>query len=247
MRRRHWLLRTKRPRARHFARSGLFAFEKGLDLASEATCRTWLGTTYNFILLHWQVFHCDIKPGNCLVAFDRSGKHHDYKPKHFRQAQIKLSDFGVSRVIQPNSATSTDSSTASATVHTAPASAATTATVSYSALRNSAGIAGSEAYMCPEMLQLIHDLKNGRITEIPEVDEPMLVVNDSFGCGCVIAFLCSRGLHPFQSKLTFKVSKNIRTNKRLPLKELEIVRTRVCVLRRVLLLVCVTVQTCVQG
>ena len=42
-----------------------------------------------------QVAHCDIKPANVLCSFDRSGRRRDYKPKYFKEAQLKLTDFGA--------------------------------------------------------------------------------------------------------------------------------------------------------
>ena len=41
------------------------------------------------------VFHCDIKPANALVRFDRSGTERSFKPKHFKEACLKLADFGA--------------------------------------------------------------------------------------------------------------------------------------------------------
>ena len=49
-----------------------------------------------------------------------------------------------------------------------------------------------------------------------------LIANDSFGCGCAIAFLCSRGLHPFASALHPSLSDNILANRRMRRKELGI-------------------------
>ena len=86
------------------------------------------------------VFHCDIKPANVLVAFDRDGKKRkSFKPQYFKAAQLKLADFGVSRVIhRPVSfaglhAVETDSTSD------------TTATVSLNGLDNMDCIAGTQA------------------------------------------------------------------------------------------------------
>ena len=37
----------------------------------------------------------------------------------------------------------------------------------------------------------------GEVAAELEVDANLLAANDAFGCGCVIAQLCSRGVHPF--------------------------------------------------
>ena len=34
------------------------------------------------------VMHCDIKPGNLLVSFNRSGKRKECKPRNFHLAQL---------------------------------------------------------------------------------------------------------------------------------------------------------------
>eukprot|EP00750_Incisomonas_marina_P008288 INCI15419.3.p1 GENE.INCI15419.3~~INCI15419.3.p1 ORF type:complete len:973 (-),score=147.77 INCI15419.3:199-2901(-) len=156
------------------------------------------------------VFHCDIKPANVLVAFDRDGKKRkSFKPQYFKAAQLKLADFGVSRVIhRPVSfaglhAVETDSTSD------------TTATVSLNGLDNMDCIAGTQAYMCPELLCVLNELKNdhqhvGRV----DVVDGMLEANDAFGCGCVVGFLCSRGMHPFGHANRRDVPKNILANKR---------------------------------
>ncbi len=155
------------------------------------------------------VFHCDLKPANVLVSFDRSGRAHSLKAKHFGKAQVKLADFGVSRVVRP----STDA-----------ASETTTATVSVSAVEaSSAGIAGTEAFMCPEVLRLLRDIKAGGLTQDPDIGAELLAANDAFGCGCVLAYLCSDGKHPFQPAGIWKnVAENILAARRVPMKNLNI-------------------------
>ncbi len=46
------------------------------------------------------VFHCDIKPANMLVRLDRSGTNRSFKPKHFKEANLKVADFGT-HVVMP--------------------------------------------------------------------------------------------------------------------------------------------------
>ena len=41
------------------------------------------------------VFHCDIKPANTLMRFDRSGTVHSCKRKYYKEATIKVADFGA--------------------------------------------------------------------------------------------------------------------------------------------------------
>ncbi len=43
------------------------------------------------------VFHCDIKPANVLVRFDRSGVSRSCKPNHFKEASLKVADFGAGK------------------------------------------------------------------------------------------------------------------------------------------------------
>ncbi len=47
------------------------------------------------------VFHCDIKPANMLVRLDRSGTNRSFKPKHFKEANLKVADFGTHVVFMP--------------------------------------------------------------------------------------------------------------------------------------------------
>lgn len=106
-----------------------------------------------------RVFHCDIKPANVLVAFGRSGKKRsEFKPKYFKDAQLKLADFGVSRVLKQAGAGAG-----------AAAATTTTASVSLEGLQAAQGVAGTESYMCPELLQLLRDLKQGKLQTEPEI------------------------------------------------------------------------------
>ena len=54
------------------------------------------------------------------------------------------------------------------------------------------GIVGTQAFMAPEILRRLRQQQSGMLTKNIEdaVTEPMLVANDSFGCGCAIAYLC---------------------------------------------------------
>lgn len=156
------------------------------------------------------VFHCDIKPANILVRFSRSGRARQFKPKYFKEAIIKVADFGVSRVIHPESS----------------GGAATTATVSLAALDGTEGIAGTEAFMAPEMLRVLRRLKAGNADAVQEVTAQLLTANDSFGCGCVIAHLCTRGVHPFYSPLFVNVVDNIVEGRRSALDQLGFVDKR---------------------
>ena len=158
------------------------------------------------------VFHCDLKPANVLVALDRGGKKRcDFKPKYFRQAQLKLADFGVSRVVKPSKSHGgggTDSATT------------TTATVSLAGLQQAQGVAGTKAYMCPTLLKILRDVKAGKMEREPEIAMELLARNDAFGCGCVVAFLCSDGKHPFQHAVFKSVPDNILANRRVKLHKL---------------------------
>jgi serine/threonine protein kinase len=174
------------------------------------------------------VFHCDLKPANVLVALDRAGKRHQqqqqFKPKYFKLAQLKLADFGVSRVVRPKaSASSAATGEGEGEGWGSTTTTCTTATVSLDGLQASQGIAGTEAYMCPELLQILRDLRAGKLDAEPEVDDVLLARNDSFGCGCVVAFLCSRGRHPFEQAL-FRSSlpDNILAHRRTDLRKLGI-------------------------
>ena len=145
-----------------------------------------------------KVVHSDVKPANMLVSFDRSGKHRDsYKQRYWKDAQLKLADFGVSRIIPT---TSSNGGTVSST------DSGTTGTVSLAALTAMEGIAGTESYMSPELLAIVRAVQSGKFETDPVVDAETLLHNDAFGCGCVIGFLCSRGLHPYQSVVFRKIA-----------------------------------------
>ena len=148
-----------------------------------------------------------LKPANVLVAFDRSGKARDFKAKYFKQAQLKLTDFGVSRVF-----TRTDSES----------NQTTTATVSVEYLNKQTGIAGTQAYMHPDVLELIDKIKTGKLTKNPDVDSVLLIKSDTFAVGCVIAYLCSDGLHPYQHHQFDDIPAQIRGHRRVRLQNLSI-------------------------
>eukprot|EP00750_Incisomonas_marina_P008966 INCI15754.1.p1 GENE.INCI15754.1~~INCI15754.1.p1 ORF type:complete len:442 (-),score=58.49 INCI15754.1:129-1454(-) len=161
--------------------------------------------------------HCDIKPGNLLVSFNRSGKRKECKPRNFHLAQLVVADFGVSQVFSP--------------VDPATFGGAATMTVTASGLTSAHGIVGTESYMAPEMLRMLrrqqktlhHGLAGG--PPVAQASEEDLVANDSFGCGCAISYLCSRGTHPFAShgNSRWSVAENILANRRLQLTKLDIV------------------------
>ena len=148
-----------------------------------------------------------------LCALDRSGKARSYKPKHFKQARLKLTDFGVSRVLATTAAAASSGGDN------------TTATVSLDALQKTTGIAGTRAYMCPEVLALIDGLVAGRghaSAQHAEVGADLLIRNDAFGVGCVVGYLTSRGLHPFQCVLSSDIPANIRAHQRMKLRDLDV-------------------------
>ena len=164
--------------------------------------------------------HCDIKPANVLVAFDRGGKHRDFKQKYFKEAQLKLTDFGASLERHKLAYSSRKHSHPSAFFpgvsriiesqsHAENNHAETTATVSLSALKKTEGIAGSESYMSPEVLEIVRAIRMRELHHDPAITGQVLIANDAFGCGCVIGYLCSRGKHPFQSPV-FKSIPDVR-------------------------------------
>eukprot|EP00750_Incisomonas_marina_P016157 INCI19027.1.p1 GENE.INCI19027.1~~INCI19027.1.p1 ORF type:complete len:1574 (-),score=205.88 INCI19027.1:21-4742(-) len=149
------------------------------------------------------VFHCDLKPANVLVSFDRGGKRRSFKRKYFDKAQLKMADFGVSRVVSP------------------PSGDGQTVTVTMS-IADTDGIAGTETFMCPELLRHLR-LLQARATDVePDILPDLLTTNDSFGVGCVLAYMCSGGRHPFQHALFRNIGDNIVAHRRLPLADLGI-------------------------
>jgi len=154
--------------------------------------------TATVILHRYNIFHCDIKPSNILVAFNRDGKEHTPQTDNFHLAQFVLADFGVSRVFQ--------------TSHTAAEGESLTITLNFSNQREQS-IAGTEAFMAPEMISLLRRVKKGTC-DAPELNRDQLVMNDSFGCGCAIAFLCSDLLHPFSSAMFPRIAENILADRR---------------------------------
>ena len=74
---------------------------------------------------------------------------------------------------------------------------------------------GAPRYMCPELLRVVRDLKSGKgLAGSVEIADSVLEANDAFGVGCVVGFLCSRGIHPFDSGRGRDVADNILANKR---------------------------------
>ena len=100
-----------------------------------------------------------------------------------------------------------------------------TATVSLDAIRDAQGIAGTQAYMHPNVLELIGQLTNGKAAN-QELDAGLLVQNDTFGLGCVIAYLCSKGLHPYQNVMFDNIPANIRAHRRMALGNLDVADPR---------------------
>jgi hypothetical protein len=101
----------------------------------------------------------------------------------------------------------------------------TTAVVSVSAIVATAGtgIAGSEAYMSPELLAMAAAVRSGdEAAAEAEISASVLFGTDAFACGCVVAHLCSGGEHPFSSPPVFRrsVPDNIMAGRRRPLEEL---------------------------
>lgn len=98
-------------------------------------------------------------------------------------------------------------------------------TVTASGLTSAHGIVGTESYMAPEMLRMLRRqqrMLNRSVAGGPpmgQASEEDLVANDSFGCGCAIGYLCSRGTHPFAShgSSRWSVAENILANRRMQL------------------------------
>ncbi len=136
------------------------------------------------------VAHCDLKPANVLVSFNRGGgraRNNLQKRRHYNLAQLKITDFGVSRVLQQHRDTRAMSNISNMST-TMTTMATTTATVSFKASKEM--IAGSEAFMCPELLRLLGAVRRGELHN--EVTADLLLATDAFACGCVVAFLCGR-------------------------------------------------------
>lgn len=60
---------------------------------------------------------------------------------------------------------------------------------------------------------------NSQTARDVQVTAEMLALNDAFGCGCVIAYLCSGGKHPFQNPQSMlgrrqRLADNIRNGRR---------------------------------
>ena len=161
-----------------------------------------------------QVAHCDVKPANMLVQFDRSGKPRSLKKSHWDEAQLKLSDFGVSRLLEETKAPGM--MTATMTAH------------AWMTLSDQgAHIAGTAAFMSAELLRKFRSFTNneggsGEADALPDNDT--LKLNDAFGCGCSIAVLCGIGeqRHPFFQATFTNVSANILAGRRVQLSSLGI-------------------------
>ena len=156
------------------------------------------------------IVHCDLKPGNALVSFNRGGKQHKYAPENFHLAQLVIADFGVSRLFAPS--------------ETATATTTMTQQTSMTELDPSAAIAGTESFMSPEMIKLMRSRRGGGGGgggPAENVDERAFLANDAFGCGCTLAILCT-GIHPFTSLLFPRIADNIVAFHRLPLRQLHV-------------------------
>ena len=140
------------------------------------------------------ILHCDIKPANVLVSFNRDGKDRGNDPSNFYLAQLVLSDFGVSRIFQP-----TDDESVTVTISTSP--------------ERGAHIAGTQAFMAPEMIRLLRQVKDGQV-DAPDLAREQLGANDAFGCGCVVAFLCGNSIHPYSSAVFPRIADNIVAGRR---------------------------------
>lgn len=155
------------------------------------------------------IVHCDIKPSNVLVTFNRGGKEYAYAPEHFARARLVIADFGISRAFSTSSGNTT--------MHTA-------------SLDLQGSIAGTEAFMSPRMLKLLRRARSDNLfddsepaqKEMDDVDEAGYLANDSFACGCTIAYLCSNGTHPFADPVFKDIPSNIIAYRRLPLHKLNI-------------------------
>ena len=154
---------------------------------------------------------CHTQPANVLCAFDRSGKARKFKRRYWHEAQLKLTDFGVSRVISQRLPSG---------------SADTTATVSLDEFKSAAGISGTQSYMSRELLTIVEAIRTGELNQEPEISAPLLLHNDAFGLGCVVAFICSGGQHPFQHALLPNIPSNILANRQRRLDKMGIMEAR---------------------
>ena len=89
-------------------------------------------------------------------------------------------------------------------------------------------IVGTLSWMAPEMLQMYHEQQTTSDEQgpPPSLEADLLIANDSFGCGCCIAYLCSDGLHPFAHPVFPSLSDNILLNRRMALTKLKIADAR---------------------
>ena len=75
--------------------------------------------------------------------------------------------------------------------------------------------------MSPEVLKLVKAVKSGSSTVDVQLNAKTLMGTDSFAAGCVIAYLCSNGKHPFEHGLQ-NITQNILTGQRRRLKQMGI-------------------------
>ena len=57
--------------------------------------------------------------------------------------------------------------------------------------------ASRHRFMPPEVLRVVQAIKDGESPGNVELSAVTLLSADAFACGCVVAYLCSRGSHPF--------------------------------------------------
>ena len=81
-------------------------------------------------------------------------------------------------------------------------------------MKREVGIAWTQAYMCSGLLYLVDTVRSQELDEEPEAQASLLVTNDTFGVGCVISFVCLRGLHPFpHGSKNINIPSNIRAHR----------------------------------
>lgn len=154
------------------------------------------------------IMHCDLKPKNVLVTFNRGGKRKDFHENNFGAARLVVADFGVSRVF---------STTPSAD-----------ATIQTSSLALAKSIVGTQSFMSPAMLKIFQDScdviskPDDLAPVIAALPKEFYLANDAFACGCTLAYLCSDGIHPFSSKVHSSIPNNIIAYRRLPLRKLNV-------------------------